>query len=176
MGPLLSGIGRGCISSWRTCFFFPPSAKCQTVTAGIRQLSNRVWCDWSQRPLTFLLKCRVPQESVGEYQCRAWPTWSQRASASRRTSPAPGVCQCTRCDQSLPSCPILCDPVDCSPPGSSVHGILQVWILEWVAMSFSRGSSDLGIEPLFLMSSALAGRFFTTSATWEALNFNNENF
>ena len=40
------------------------------------------------------------------------------------------------------SCPTLCDPVDCSPPGSSVHGILQVRILEWVTISFSRGSSQ----------------------------------
>ena len=39
------------------------------------------------------------------------------------------------------SSPTLCDPVDCSPPGSSIHGILQVRILEWVAISFSRGSS-----------------------------------
>ena len=37
------------------------------------------------------------------------------------------------------SCPTLCDRVDCSPPGSSVHGILQARILEWVAISFSRG-------------------------------------
>ena len=35
------------------------------------------------------------------------------------------------------SCPTLCDPVDCSPSGSSVHGILQARILEWVAISFS---------------------------------------
>ena len=34
------------------------------------------------------------------------------------------------------SCPTLCDPMDCSPPGSSVHGILQARILEWVANSF----------------------------------------
>ena len=39
------------------------------------------------------------------------------------------------------SCPTLCDPVDCSLPSSSVHVILQVRILEWVAISFSRGSS-----------------------------------
>ena len=39
------------------------------------------------------------------------------------------------------SCPTLCNPVDCSLPGSSVHGILQARILEWVAISFSRGSS-----------------------------------
>ena len=39
------------------------------------------------------------------------------------------------------SCPTLCDPMDCSLPGSSVHGIFQARILEWVAISFSRGSS-----------------------------------
>ena len=48
------------------------------------------------------------------------------------------------------SCPTLRDPMDCSPPGSSVHGILQARIVEWVAIPFSRGSSQgshLGIEP-----------------------------
>ena len=39
------------------------------------------------------------------------------------------------------SCPTLCDPMDCSPPGSSVHGIFQARVLEWVAISFYRGSS-----------------------------------
>ena len=39
------------------------------------------------------------------------------------------------------SCPALCDPKDCSPPGASIHGILQARILEWVAITFSRGSS-----------------------------------
>ena len=39
------------------------------------------------------------------------------------------------------SCPTLCDPVDCSLPGSSIHGILQARILEWVAISVCRGSS-----------------------------------
>ena len=39
------------------------------------------------------------------------------------------------------SCPILCDPTDCRLPGSSVHGILQARILEWVAIPISRGSS-----------------------------------
>ena len=49
------------------------------------------------------------------------------------------------------SCPTLCNPVDCSQPGSSVHGILQAWILEWVAISFSRGSSlTQGSNPCFL--------------------------
>ena len=44
--------------------------------------------------------------------------------------------------QSLQSCPILCNPTDlCSPPGSSVHGILQARILEWAAVPSSGGSS-----------------------------------
>ena len=45
------------------------------------------------------------------------------------------------------SCLTLCDPMDCSLPGSSVHGILQARILEWVTIPFYRGSSDPGIEP-----------------------------
>ena len=45
------------------------------------------------------------------------------------------------CAKSLQSCPTLCDPMDCSPPGSCVHGILQARILEWVAMPSSRVSS-----------------------------------
>ena len=44
------------------------------------------------------------------------------------------------------SCLTLCDPMDCSLPGSSVHGIFQVRVLEWVAL-LSRGSSQPGIEP-----------------------------
>ena len=44
--------------------------------------------------------------------------------------------------KSLQFCPTLCDPVDCSLPGPSVHGILQARILEWVAVPFSRGSSQ----------------------------------
>ena len=45
------------------------------------------------------------------------------------------------CAKSLPSCLTLCDPMDCSLPGSCVHGIFQARILEWVAMPSSRGSS-----------------------------------
>ena len=46
------------------------------------------------------------------------------------------------CVKSLQSCPTLCDPMDHSPPGSSIHGILQARIPEWVAMLSSRGSSQ----------------------------------
>ena len=65
----------------------------------------------------------------------------------------------------LQLCPTPCDAMDCNPPGSSVHGILQARILEWVAMSSSRESSQPRDGPTSLMSPTLVGGFFTTSAT-----------
>ena len=62
-------------------------------------------------------------------------------------------------------CPTLCGPMDCSPPGSSVHGILQTRTLEWVAMPSSRGSSWPWDWP---QVSSTAGGFFTVWATREA--------
>ena len=58
------------------------------------------------------------------------------------------------------SCPTLCNLIDCSPPGSSVHEIFQARILEWVAISFSRVSSHLRDRTCV---SCTAGRFFTYS-------------
>ena len=60
----------------------------------------------------------------------------------------------------------LCNSMDCSPPGSSVHGIFQARILEWVAISFSRGSSQPGDQT---QVSHIAGRLFTVWAIREAL-------
>ena len=64
-------------------------------------------------------------------------------------------------------CSTLCDPMDCNSPGSSVHEILQARILEWVAISFSRGSSQLRDQT---QVSCIAGRCFTIWATREAPN------
>ena len=51
-------------------------------------------------------------------------------------------CRKVKSESEVPqSCPTFRDPMDCSPPGSSVHGIFQARVLEWVAISFSRGSS-----------------------------------
>ena len=47
------------------------------------------------------------------------------------------------------SYPILCDPMDCSSPGASVHGIFQAGILEWISIPFSGNLPDPGIEPVF---------------------------
>ena len=60
------------------------------------------------------------------------------------------------------SCLTLCDPMDCSPPGFSVCGIFQARMLEWVAISFSRGSSWPKDRT---QVSCTAGRFFTDWAT-----------
>ena len=63
----------------------------------------------------------------------------------------------------------LCNPLDYSPPVSSVHGILQARILEWVAIPSSKVSSQSGDQTqVSYISLALAGRFFTTSTSWEA--------
>ena len=60
------------------------------------------------------------------------------------------------------SCLTLCDPMDSSPPGSSVHGTFLARILEWVAISFSRASSWLRDQTCLSHISCIAGRFFTT--------------
>ena len=62
------------------------------------------------------------------------------------------------------SCPTCCNPLDCSSPGSSVHGILQERILEWVAIPFSRGSSQPRDRTWV---SCIVGRFSTVWATRE---------
>ena len=72
--------------------------------------------------------------------------------------------------KSLQSCPTLCDPMDCSLPGSFVLGILQARILKWIAMPSPEDLPNSGIKPVSPMSPALAGAFFTTSTTWEALS------
>ena len=64
------------------------------------------------------------------------------------------------------SCPTLCNPIDCSLPGSSVHGIFQVLVLDWIAVSFSRGSS----QPRdWTQVSRIVDRRFTIWATREVL-------
>ena len=66
----------------------------------------------------------------------------------------------------IQSSPALCNPMDCSPPGSSVHGIFLARVLEWVAIPFSRESSKPRDQT---QVSCMAGRSFTISVTREAL-------
>ena len=73
--------------------------------------------------------------------------------------------------QSLQSCPTLCNPVDCSLPGSSVHGILQVRILEWVAISSSRGFSQPRDRIRVSCISCIGKGLFITRATWQPMQY-----
>ena len=66
------------------------------------------------------------------------------------------------------SCAQLCNPMDLSPPGSSVHKILQAKILEWVAISFSKGSSCPRNQSLVSYISCVGRRVLTTNTIWEA--------
>ena len=64
--------------------------------------------------------------------------------------------------------PTHCDPRDCSPPGSSVHWILQARILDFLPCPPPEDFPNPGIELTSLMSPALTSGFFTTSTTWES--------
>ena len=72
------------------------------------------------------------------------------------------ICPQSRCVLVTQSCPTLCDPTNCSPQSSSIHVILQTRILEWIAISFSRGSSQPRDRTRV---SHIAARFFTIWAT-----------
>ena len=69
--------------------------------------------------------------------------------------------------QLLSSCPTLCDPLDWSLPGFSVHGILQEDYWSGLPFHPPRDLLDPGIKPASFASPALAGEFFTTDTTWE---------
>ena len=71
-----------------------------------------------------------------------WKTFSDVAFRDKRDHTNKLISVCGLCVLVAQSCPTLCDPTDCSPPGSSVHGIPQARILEQVAIPFSRGSSQ----------------------------------
>ena len=68
------------------------------------------------------------------------------------------------------SLPTLLDPMDCSPPGSSVHGLLQTRILGWVAISSSRGSSQPRDQTRVLSASRIGRQTLYHCATWVALS------
>ena len=69
----------------------------------------------------------------------------------------------------LQSCLSLCNPMDYSLPGSSVHGILQARILEGLSRHPPRDLPNPEVETMSLTSPALAGGLFTANTTWEAL-------
>ena len=95
-------------------------------------------------PGVFKSLCVVSQYlrylQVNYYEKNSLPIWSF-ISSFMNCLPWLWVSEATQ------SCPTLCGPVDCNPPGSSIHVILQARILEWLAISFARDLPNPGIEP-----------------------------
>ena len=81
--------------------------------------------------------------------------------------PVPMMCLWVRAQ----SCPTLCDPMDYSPPGCSVYGISQAWILEWVATASSREFSCLRYRTCVSWVSCIGRRILYHWATWENQTF-----
>ena len=79
----------------------------------------------------------IPTPPVLHFLNRLRPQLKTPVSPGVLTSPAAAAAAAAAAAESLQSCPTLCDPMDCSPPGSAFPGILQARTLEWVAISFS---------------------------------------
>ena len=119
------------------------------------------WCKMWQRVLSsvvvpqhFLdhLPWVLPGSLSGDTPIMEWVLYLFQMSVTYQIHVCSFLCSATRL------CLLLCHPMDCRLSGSSIHGICQARILEWVAMSSSRESSWSRIK---LVSPALAGRFFT---------------
>ena len=121
-------------------------------------------CPWDS-PWTRILEW-VPCPSSGDLPDPGIEPRSPALQADSLPSEPPGEpCTSTLCMCLVTQlCLTLCDPMDCSPPGSSVHGIFQARILEWVATHSSRGSSW---PRNWTRVSCIAGGFFTSWATRE---------
>ena len=98
-----------------------------------------------------------------------WPCQSQALSATFSNPALETVTRDVDLGMHAKSSLTLCDPMDCSLPGSSVHGIFQERMLEWVTTPPSRGSSPPRDQTHFSCISCLAGGFFTANTPREAL-------
>ena len=135
-----------------------------------------IWAEkfWYKEYLTSEFVSSPPYSARGHsmlYECMAWYNWFHESSISKVCINYKKECACVCVGQ---SCRTLCDPTDCSLPGSSVRGILQARILEWVAVPFSRWSSQ---HRDWTRVSCIEGLFFTVWATRKAhkiVNYNEE--
>ena len=99
-----------------------------------------------------------PGRELGKVENHAYSLWSPpRALNSVRLSSL----HCCLCSV-VQSCPTFCNRMDCSPPGSTIHWILQARILEWVVISSSRGSFQLRDRTSISWVSCTTGWFFST--------------
>ena len=124
--------------------------------------------EWNQCPYKRELPCPFHHERTqqkedhpwsrfsADTECAATVPWDFPASKTSRTDLCCSLC----CAQSWPT---LCIPVDCNPPGSSVHGIFQARKLEWVAISSTMGFSWPKIEPMSKLVFILATKILTVA-------------
>ena len=125
----------------------PSSAVVPTVLYKSVQGKSRDWPD-----LTWVV--RTEPKTVVPLQSTCY--WVQAHTACHMC-----VCLVTQL------CPTVCNPLDYSPPGFSIHGIFQARILEWVATSFSRGSSQSEDRTCISCVSCFVGQYFTHWTIWE---------
>ena len=129
------GILQARILKWVTFPFSRGSSQPRDWTQ-VSRIAGRFFTSWATREdpvqtrMMILLSLFLAENSWGLHGIPV-PLWTLRHSSWLLESES----------EVTQSCPTLCDPVDCSLPSSSVHGILQARILEWGAISFSRGSS-----------------------------------
>ena len=119
------------------------------------------------RPFPQETSCTFPELFSSTLSLSTWVLFEKIASGLFQHLARVCVCVCVCvCVFMLTRVPLFVTPMDSRPPGSSVHGILQARMLEWVATSSSRGIFlTQGSRPMPLVSPALGGGFFTTSAT-----------
>ena len=116
----------------------------------------------------FELSCPFSETISSPATCRSWAQDHTLLSPLWHCLCMTAFITVSVCVSSVAQSCLTLQPMDYSPPGSSVHGIFQERILGWVAVSSPGDLPDPGIKSTFLASPALAGGFFTTSTTWEA--------
>ena len=142
-------LGEGWLSASQLCSFVPYPAE-----VGLERADSGAGVPQRRQGWERAGWARVPKSPLSPDLCP--PDLSLR---DRWQSPQVKLLSHHQCPVLVAwSCPTLCCPMDCSPPGSSVHGILQARIVEWVAIPFSRGSSLPRDQTRVFCT---AGRFFT---------------
>ena len=158
-----------CTCSWHTVCYLGLVWSFQSLllsyVGNVRKIPWRR--KWQPTPVLLPGKS-TGQRSIMDYSplcCRVGCNWAHLHTAYEPRAPWSLRLKVRWVSEVAQSCPTLCDPMDCSLRGCSVHGILQARTLQWVAISFSRGSSRPRDQTRV---SCIAGRRFTLWATREA--------
>ena len=155
-------VAQSCPTLWDPMNYSPPGSSVH----GILQARILEWV-----AISFSRRFSWPrnQTEVSSIAGRRFTVWATKEAPKTKRITHQQYNLAAAVAKSLQSCPTLCDPINGSPPGSSVYGILQARTLEWVAISFSRRSSWLRD---WTQVSSIAVRFFTV---WVEDANNSEN-